>query len=176
MDWIVGNWQQLATVAGKAALMYLVAVLGLRVGQRRTLAQWTITDFVTGVAIGAVVGRTSVASTSSLVTGAVALVALIVMHRLSSILRLHSSMRRLFDHQVRVLVAHGELCHVQLRHCGLTRYDVFSHLREHGVFDVADVEYLLYEAQGALTIVRCAQDNQAPLVQEALAGAAGPGS
>lgn len=52
MDWIVGNWPQLGIVAGKAALMFAVAVFGLRLGQRRTLAQWTIIDFVTAVAVG----------------------------------------------------------------------------------------------------------------------------
>jgi uncharacterized membrane protein YcaP (DUF421 family) len=173
MDWIVGSWPQLATVAGKAALMYAVAVFGLRTGQRRTIAQWTITDFVTAVAIGAVVGRTSVASSESFVTGAVALLTLIVMHRLASTLRLHPALHRVFDHQVRVLVAHGELRRDQLRRCGLTENDVFSHLREKGVFDVADVEYLLYEAEGALTIVGRDRGDRAPLVEAALQRAVG---
>jgi uncharacterized membrane protein YcaP (DUF421 family) len=176
MDWIIGNWPQLATVAGKAALMYAVAVLGLRAGQRRTLAQWTIIDFVTAVAVGAILGRTSVASTESFVTGAVALITLVGMHRLASTLRLDPTLRRLFDHQVRVLIAHGEIRRGQFRHCGLTDDDVASHLREQGVFDVADVAYLLYEATGALTIVRRDQIDRAPLVEAALESAVGMGS
>jgi uncharacterized membrane protein YcaP (DUF421 family) len=176
MDWLTGNWPQLATVAGKAALMYTVAVLGLRVGQRRTLAQWTIIDFVTAVAVGAIVGRTSVASTQSFITGAAALITLVAMHRLASTLRLNPSVRRLFDHQVRVLISHGELHRAQFRHCGLTDDDLFSHLREQGVFDVADVAYVLYEPTGALTIVRRDQIDKAPLVEAALHAAAGKAS
>ncbi len=168
MDWIVGNWPHLPAVVGKVALMYAVALVGLRAGQRRTLAQWTITDFITAVAVGAVVGRTAVASTQSFLTGAAALLTLIVMHRLASLLRMHPKLRRLFDHPVRVLVAHGELRTAQLRRCGLTDDDVFSHLREHGVLDVAHVKYLLFEAEGALTIVPRGTDDQAPLVQAAL--------
>jgi uncharacterized membrane protein YcaP (DUF421 family) len=173
MHWIAGGWPELGTVAGKAALIYAVAVLALRTGQRRTLAQWTIPDFVTAVAVGAVVGRTSVASTQSFVTGAVALLTLVAMHRLASTLRLRPAVRGLFDHQVRILVRHGDLQRSQFRPCGLTDNDVFAHLREHGVFDVADVEYLLYEAQGALTIVPRTQSGPAPLVLEALSQAAG---
>ena len=40
--------------------MYATAVIGLRVGERRTLAQWAIIDFATAVAIGAIVGRTAI--------------------------------------------------------------------------------------------------------------------
>jgi hypothetical protein len=39
MSWIVDRWEDLGTVAGKAVLMYVTAVVGLRVGERRTLAQ-----------------------------------------------------------------------------------------------------------------------------------------
>jgi len=131
--------------------------------------------FITAVAVGAIVGRTAVASTQSFATGAAALLALIVVHRLASLARLHPTLRKLFDHQVRVLVHHGELRGGQLRHCGLTDDDVFSHLRENGVLDVADVMYLLYEAKGALTIVLRGADGPAPLVQAALERSTGFG-
>lgn len=42
VSWVVGQWSQLGVVAGKAALMYVTAL----VGERRTLPQWTIIDFV----------------------------------------------------------------------------------------------------------------------------------
>ncbi len=120
--------------------MYGVALVGLRVGNRRTLAQWTITDFVAAVSVGAVVGRTAVASTQSFVTGAAALVALIVMHQLASHLRLRPTLRKLFDHPVRVLVVDGQLQRAELRFCALAEEDVFAHLRERGVLDVAEVK------------------------------------
>ncbi|MDQ3826860.1 MAG: DUF421 domain-containing protein, partial [Actinomycetota bacterium] len=73
MGWIIGSWPHLGIVAGKAVLMYGTALFGLRLGQRRTLAQWSLIDFVTAVAIGAIVGRTAIASTQSFVTGGAAL-------------------------------------------------------------------------------------------------------
>ena len=45
-------------VAAKAVLMYLAALVGLRLTYRRTLAQWTAIDFAAAVANGAIVGRT----------------------------------------------------------------------------------------------------------------------
>lgn len=168
MDWIAGNWQDLGMVAGKAGLMYVVAVFGMRIGQRRTFAQWTIIDFVTAVAVGAVVGRTAIAANESFVTGGVALLSLVAAHRLVSLLRLRPSLRRVFDHPVRVLVLDGTLRSGELRRCGLTRDDVLAQLRQDNIDDLEDVRYLIYEATGKLTIVRRDVVTTPPLVQVAL--------
>lgn len=171
MNWLVGNWTHLGAVAGKAALMYAIAVAGLRIGERRTLAQWRIIDFAVAVAIGAVIGRTATASTQSFITGAVALIALLTAHRVASLLRLTRPMRPLLDHRVRVLIHDGALCRSQLRRCGLTDDDVSAHLRQQGVGDLNEVKYLIYEASGNVTVVRHG-DSGTPLVREALDGAA----
>lgn len=153
MSWLIGNWIHLGSVAGKAALMYASALIVLRLGERRTLAQWTIVDFVAAVAIGAVVGRTAVASGQSFVTGAVALAVLVAMHRVASLLRFKPVFRRLMDHRVRVLVAHGTPARDQLRACGLTDDDLLAQLRQRGVFDLSEVRFVLYESKGGLTVV-----------------------
>lgn len=173
MSWLVGNWQHLGLVGGKAVLMYATAVVGLRLGERRTMAQWTIIDFATAVAIGAIVGRTAIAGTQSFATGAVALLTLIAVHRLASLLRFNAVLGKLFDHRVRVLADHGQLRRGQLRLCGLTDNDVYAHLREKGVFDLAAVRYVLYETKGGLTIVPEDAGPDPELVTAALAGADG---
>lgn len=88
MSWPTGPWSALAvTTAAKAGLMYGSALLLLRAGERRTLAQWTLIDVVAAVALGAIVGRTAVAETQSYATGAVALATVVTVHRLASLLR-----------------------------------------------------------------------------------------
>ncbi|MEV5705246.1 YetF domain-containing protein [Actinoallomurus sp. NPDC052274] len=153
MTWLTGGWPHVGAVAGKAALMYGTALVALRLGERRTLAQWTIVDFVAAVAVGAIVGRTAIASRQSFVTGAVALVTLIVMHHVVSRLRFHPIFRRLTDHRIRVLVAHGRIRRRQLRICGLTESDLVAQLRQRGVFGLSGVRFVLYEAKGGLTVV-----------------------
>jgi uncharacterized membrane protein YcaP (DUF421 family) len=153
MSWLSGNWSQLGIVAAKAALMYAAALAFLRVGERRTLAQWTIIDFATAVAVGAIVGRTAIAGGQSYVTGAVALATLVAVHRVASLLRFNRFLGKIVDHRVRVLVAHGQLRRGQLRRCGLTENDLFAQLRQRGVFSLQDVRYVLYEAKGSITVV-----------------------
>ncbi len=173
MSWLIGQWPQLGAVAGKAVLMYLTALAGLRLGERRTLAQWTIIDFATAVAIGAIVGRTAIANTQSFVTGAVALLVLVVLHRLASLLRFNPVLGKLADHRVRVLVAHGQLRRGQLRRCGLTDNDLYAQLRQRGAFDLAGIRYVLYEAKGDLTIVPEQPGTIPPLVRDGLNSAIG---
>jgi uncharacterized membrane protein YcaP (DUF421 family) len=175
MSWIVDHWEHLGTVAGKAVLMYATAVVGLRLGERRTLAQWTLIDFATAVAIGAIVGRTAIAGTQSYATGAVALLTLIAVHRLASLLRFRPVAGRLFDHRVRVLVDHGQLRRRQLRICGLTENDLYAQLRQRGVFDLTQLRYVLYETKGDLTVVpdQDAPDREPPLIHAALNSAHG---
>src|SRR5919206_596238 len=109
MAWLIGDAGAVGTVIAKAALMYVTALIALRLGERRTLAQWTIIDFATAVAMGAIIGRTAVAGTQSYLTGAAALVTLVVVHRLASVLRFNPIFNKLVDHRVRVLVADGQL-------------------------------------------------------------------
>lgn len=167
MQWLVGHWSQLGLVVGKSALMFGVAVLGLRWAERRTLAQWSIIDFVTAVAIGAIVGRTAVAGTQSFITGAVALITLLVLHRVLSWVRMLSALRRVLDHRVRVIVRDSVVQSAQLARCGLTLEDLEAQLRQRGVFDLRDLRHVLYESQGGLTLIR-SQDAGAPLVHAAL--------
>src|SRR5690242_16991235 len=155
MNWLIGNWMHLGAVVGKAVLMYVVALLLLRVGERRTLAQWTSIDFVAAVAVGAIVGRTATAQTASWVTGAVALATIVVAHRIMSLLRFHPVFNKITDHRIRVLAADGQLRRRQLRMCGLTDNDVLSELRQRGVFDLSTVKYVIYETKGGITVVPC---------------------
>jgi uncharacterized membrane protein YcaP (DUF421 family) len=171
-SWLTGQSGQLGIVAAKAALMYGVAVLGLRVGQRRTLAQWTAIDFAAAVAIGALVGRTAVASNQSFIVGAVALLTLLAAHSIVMYLRFARRFAKVVDHRVRVLVVDGRLRRDQLHLCGLTDNDVLAKLRQQGVRRLDELRYVLYETKGDLTVVRV-DDAQGELVQSGLRDAAG---
>jgi uncharacterized membrane protein YcaP (DUF421 family) len=143
----------LGAAAAKAALMYLTALLGLRVAHRRTLAQWTAIDFAAAVAVGAIVGRTAVASTEPLMVGVVALVTVLLAHAVVTFGRYLPWLTKLTDHRVRVLVDHGELRRRQLLLCGLTEADLYAQLRQKGVYRLDGLRYVLYETKGELTVV-----------------------
>ena len=150
---LTGGASYLGWVAVKAVLLFAVAVIGLRLRERRTIAQLSAFDFAVAVAIGAIIGRGATASDTSFATSAIALVTFLVAHRVIAIGRRHSRVVRLIDHPPRVLVAGGELQGTELAHTGLTNADVYALLREHGVGDLGQVGYLLYEPRGTVTVI-----------------------
>jgi uncharacterized membrane protein YcaP (DUF421 family) len=174
MSWLTGQSSDVWEVAAKAALMYATALVALRLGERRTLAQWTIIDFAAAVAIGAVIGRTAIAGGQSYLTGAVALVTLVAVHRIASLMRFQPLFNKIVDHRIRVLVADGHIRRDQLRRCALTDNDLYAQLRQRGVFSLDDVRYVLYETKGSITVVPqdAARSDEQPLVQAGLDSAA----
>jgi uncharacterized membrane protein YcaP (DUF421 family) len=170
---LAGGAGGLDWVAVKAVLMFTVTIVGLRLGERRTLAQLGAFDFAVAVAIGAIIGRTVTASSASFATGAVALVTLLVAHRLVAFARRHSRMARLIDHPPRVLVAQGELQDRELGRAGLTAADVYALLRQKGVDDLRQVGYLLYETRGTTTLVGT-DSEPGPLMRDGLSAAGYP--
>jgi hypothetical protein len=106
---LVGGTGSLGWVIVKVVLIFAVAVIGRRLGERRTLAQLGAFDFAVAVAIGVIIGRTVTTSSASFATGAVALVTLLVVHRLVAFARRHSRIARIIDHPPRVLVTHGKI-------------------------------------------------------------------
>jgi uncharacterized membrane protein YcaP (DUF421 family) len=164
---LVGGAGGLGWVAVKAVLMFAVAVTGLRLGERRTLAQLGAFDFAVAVAIGAIIGRTVTAASVSFATGAVALITLLVVHRLVALIRRHSRIARLIDHPPRVLIAQGEIQDRELARAGLAAADVYALLRRHGVDDLGQVGYLLYETRGTTTLIGAGRE-PGPLMRDGL--------
>jgi uncharacterized membrane protein YcaP (DUF421 family) len=167
---LFGDAGGLGWVAVKAVLLFAVAVIGLRLGERRTLAQLSAFDFTVAVAIGSIIGRTATAASTSFATGAVALVTLLVLHWIVALARRHSRIARAIDHPPRVLIAHGRIQNRELAWAGLTSPDVYMMLRQHGVHDVGQVGYLLYEPRGSTTLIRAGEE-PGPVMQQGLAAA-----
>jgi uncharacterized membrane protein YcaP (DUF421 family) len=164
---LTGGASGLGWVAVKAVLLFTLAVIGLRLGERRTIAQLSAFDFAVAVAIGAIIGRGATASDTSFASSAVALVTFLVAHRVVAILRLRSRVVRMIDHPPRVLVASGQLQIPELARAGLTAADVYALLREKGVSDLGQVGYLLYETRGTVTLIGTGRE-PGPLGQDAL--------
>jgi uncharacterized membrane protein YcaP (DUF421 family) len=170
MSQLIGGAGGLGWVAAKAVLMFAVAVVGLRLGERRTIAQLGAFDFAVAVAIGSIIGRTVTASDTSFLTGAVALVTLLAVHRLVALARRHSRIARAVDHPPMVLVAGGAILEREVARAGLTTADVQALLRQHEVEDLGQVRYLLYETRGATTLVGVDRE-PGPLTRDALSAA-----
>ncbi len=152
--WVLGDWRTIGYVAISAALIYGSVVLGLRIGERRTLAEMTAYDFAVAVAIGTIVGRTATTSSPSYAQGVTAMAALLVMHNALSWMRMRwPRWRHYLEHGPVVLVTDGVVDHAALTSVRVTRDDLDTALREHGVADVGDAALVTLESRGAFSVI-----------------------
>lgn len=170
MSQVVGHIDQLGWVVVKAILLFVVALVGFPVGERRTLAQLRPFDFVVSVALGAIIGRTATSNTTSFITGAGALITLLIAHRIIARARLRWSVMRMADDRPEVLVLQGALQTGGMTRAGLTDGDVYSMLRQQGVGDLAEVDVLIFEAGGGISLHRTGTP-RGPLMVHALRAA-----
>lgn len=150
---LIGGGAELGWVAMKALLLYLTAVFGFRLSSRRTLAEMSPFDFVAAVAVGAIVGRVPNADTTSYLAGAVTLLTLLIAHRCITRLRQFPTIASLVDHSPRLLVSQGRVLHHELKRCGLTLSDLYGLLRQHGVDDLKEVRYVVFEQRGQVSVI-----------------------
>jgi uncharacterized membrane protein YcaP (DUF421 family) len=151
---VIGGAGSIGWVVVKAALLYVTAVAGFRVATRRTIAEMSPFDFVAAVAVGAIVGRVPNADATSYLAGVATLATILVGHAIVTRLRNFPSVRDLIDPAPRVLIVDGSIVDRALRACGLTRNDLDEMLRLHGLTDMADVRFAIFEKRGQLTVVR----------------------
>lgn len=150
---LLGNGHDAAAAAVKAALLFLSAIVVLRLTERRTLAELAPFDWVAAVAVGAIVGRTATASDTSWLTGAAALAALMVTHTIVARLRFLPLVRRIVDPPLLVLVHQGDVNRRNLRRCGLTKEDLEAILRQHGHPNLDQVHLAIFETKGRVSVL-----------------------
>ncbi len=150
---LVGDWHRAVYAALKAVALFVTAVVALRLTERRTLSQFAPFDWVAAVAAGAIVGRTATATDAPWLTGAAALVALLMAHAAVARLRFLPAVQRLVDPPLRVLIYDGTVDHRNLKRCGLTGADLEAIMRQHGYRELGGIHIALFEAKGSISIV-----------------------
>jgi uncharacterized membrane protein YcaP (DUF421 family) len=153
MDNIFGEVSGIGWISIQALLLYLTAIIGFRLGKRRTLAEMSPFDFIAAVAVGAIVGRVPNAEDAAYLAGAVTLVTILIAHRIITELRHFPSIGDLVNPSSRLLVSDGEVLRDELRRSGLTQSDLYGLLRQRGYGDLSEVRYVIFEQRGQVSIV-----------------------
>jgi len=100
-------------------------------------------------------------------------------HQVVALARRHSRVARAIDHPPRILIACGTIQQRELARAGLSSSDLYVMLRHHGVGDLGQLGYLIYEPSGRTSLIQ-ADEEPGPVMRQGLAGSgclnqAGPG-
>ena len=149
IDWGTAGLVVLATVA-----IYLTLVVCVRVAGQRSLATMSSFDLGCAIALGAVVGRTSLLLEPTLLTGVVAMVTLFTTQLLLSRLRQSRWLDRLMNRPPVLLMAGPEPLRDNMRAGHIAEDELRQRLRLAGIRNLAEVRCVVLERNGAVSVVR----------------------
>lgn len=154
MNILYDGWQSIVRAIVAGVLAYFALVLMLRTSGKRTLAKLNAFDLVVTVALGSTLATILLSKDVTVATGVVAFAVLIGMQYAIAALSVHSdTVRRATRSEPRLLVRRGTLLRKAMEEERLTEGEVLQALRNHGQSRVEDVDAVILETDGSLSIV-----------------------
>jgi len=160
------TWTEAAMVVVSTVSIYLTFILIVRVVGQRSLASMAGFDFGCAVALGSVLGRTSLASKPSLVTGVLAMGTLFVTQGILGLMREIQRVDRLLNSPAILLVAGRQVLHHNLHRAHIVEDELRQKLRLAGVRNLEEVQCVILERNGHVSVIREGAPITADLVDD----------
>ena len=138
----------------RAAIVYVLFLVALRLSGKRDLGQFTIFDLAL-VLLASNALQPAITGPDASIPGALIIVAtLFVLNRLVAYGRSHSiTLRRLLDYAPTTVAKDGKWVKVAIEREGLDMDDLEGAIREYGVESVSDVRLAVLEHDGSISVV-----------------------
>lgn len=161
-DMFVGGAASMVRTVLAAILVYAAAVIVLRVAGKRAIAKLSAFDFVITIALGSVIATTVLSRETPIVNGALGLVVLLALQRaLSFATTRWRVVRGIVESRPRLLVHRGRLLEEALHEEHVGEDEVRAALRRHGIGRITDVEAVVLETDGSISVIAEASDDTA---------------
>lgn len=141
-------------VIAAAIVIYIAFLVLVRLFGTRVLSTMSSFDAVVIVMFGAVAGRVIIGNPPSVTTGIIGLTTLMIMEAIFGAVQHVVGFRRTIDAQPQVIMAHGEFLPDAMRRTHVTHKNLCAALRQAGVAHKADVQCVILEPNGKLSVIR----------------------
>ena len=149
------GWGDLLRIVVVGSAAYLSLILLLRATGKRTLSKMNAFDFVVTVALGSTLASALLSSEVSLSEGVAAFALLCGLQYAVTWLSVRSAaFQAAIKAEPTLLFYRGGYLDAQLKAERLTHEEVLAALRSQGVGDLADVEAVVLETDGSISVVR----------------------
>lgn len=157
MDWdqaLLGDAFGVLRVLVVGAAAYVCLVFVLRITGKRTLSKMNAFDLVVTVALGSTLATVILSKSVSLVQGITAFLLLALLQMAVTWTSVRSrSFERWVKAEPRLLAHKGQLLDGALKSERVTRSEVDAALREHGFDSLENIESVVLETDGSISIV-----------------------
>ena len=149
------GWFPLLRVLVVGVCAYAALVALLRVSGKRTLSKLNAFDLIVTVALGSTLATVLLSKDVALAEGLVALLLLVSLQFAVAWLSVRSpAVGRLVKSEPRLLFFRGEFLRDAMRRERVTEGEVLAAVREQGVGSVADVEAVVLETAGTVSVLK----------------------
>jgi uncharacterized membrane protein YcaP (DUF421 family) len=149
------SWSGIARVVLSGTLAYVALVVFLRISGKRTLSKMNAFDFVVTVAIGSTLATVLTSKQVPLAEGVTALALLIGLQYVVAFVSVRSPrFSRAVKSQPRVIFHDGSFARHAMREERITEEEIDAAIREASVSQIDDVESVVLESSGEISVVR----------------------
>lgn len=164
-----GGWQELVRIVVVGVLAYVAIILFLRVAGKRALAKLSAYDFIVTIALGSTLATALLSPGMTLDRALLAFALLLGLQRLFAFLALRSkTFARLTSNEPALVAYDGRALEAAMREHHLTRQDIEAALRSKGQASVEQVDAIVLETDGTLSVIsKLDREFAPPLRQQA---------
>ncbi len=139
----------------RSLILYIVVIFGMRIMGKRQLGQLQPSELVVTILISNIATLPIENSDVPLILGIVPILTLMCFEVILSVCTLQSTrLRKLVWGNTRVLIQNGRINQQELSDLRYSVDDLMEQLRANGIFDLRQVEFVLAETNGQLSIVK----------------------
>ncbi len=147
------SWYNVGRTVALSIIGFAALITVLRVSGKRTLSKLNVFDFVFVVAVGSVFASTIVSKDVTLVDGFSALVTLVLIQViLAEVAARWPLASRIINGEPALLLSHGKFIDRALKRQRVTEEEVRAAIRANGVSRVEDVDAVVLENDGTLSV------------------------
>lgn len=155
MEMFFNGWSGLLRIVLVGVLAYVALIILLRVSGKRTLSKMNAFDFVVTIALGSTLATVLLSKTTPLVDGVVALALLIFLQYVITWLSVRSkAFSKLVKAEPKLLFYRGDFISEVMRQERVNEGEVLQAMRKQGVHNYQDVEAVVLESDGNLSIIQ----------------------
>ncbi|QIB65330.1 DUF421 domain-containing protein [Kineobactrum salinum] len=156
---VFGGWSSLVRTLTVGIMAYVVLVVFLRISGKRTLSKLNAFDLVVTVALGSTLATVLLNKSVPLSDGILAFALLIGLQLIVTWLSVRVRwLRQIVTGEPLLLLYRGEFIPASLRHARVTEDEVRSAVRASAILSLEEVEAVVLETDGSLSVVRRGPD------------------
>lgn len=162
MEHILFNgWNSVFRILIVGILAYAGMILLLRISGKRTLSKMNAFDFIITIALGSTLATVMLNENVPLVNGVLGFGLLIFLQYIISWLSVRfETVQKLVKSKPSLLYYRGEFFEEALLNERITREEILASIREHEVETISNVDAVVLETDGTLTVIKKLLDNR----------------